>query len=150
MPLLTAEITDWIGRSEAPVSAEVSRRDIVKYAIATEQRREAYRRGDEAPPMFVASLFRPMVPMDRLGPDGLPPYGAVPELPLKRRMAGGIRMNIHRTVRPGETLTGVRTLIDIFEKEGRQGPLIFMVYELRVTGADGETVLEERQTRIAR
>lgn len=150
MSLLTPEITAWIGRSEEPLTVTVSRRDIVKYAIATEQTRRAFRDGDEAPPMFVSSLFRPVVPMHRLGADGLPPSTAAPELPLKRRMAGGYRLIVHRTVHPGDTLTGVRVLADIYEKQGRQGPLIFLVNELTVTDADGRPVLNETQTRIAR
>ena len=123
MSLLTPEIKSWIGRSEPPMTAEVSRREIIKYAIATEQVRPAYRDGDEAPPMFVFGLFRPLVPMDTLGPDGLAPTAAMPELPLKRIMAGGTKMIIHRPIRPGQTLIGTRTLTDIFDKEGRQGPL---------------------------
>jgi hydroxyacyl-ACP dehydratase HTD2-like protein with hotdog domain len=148
--LLTAEIMTWKGRREEPVTVEVTRRDIVKYAIATEQVRACYRSGDEAPPMFVSSLFRPVVPMEDLQPDGLPPMAAMPDLPLKRRMAGGIRMTLHRTVHPGDTLTGIRTLTDIFEKQGRQGPLIFVVHTLNVTDAAGAAVLDEAQTRIAR
>ena len=69
MSLLTPEIKGWIGRSEAPVTVEVSRREIQKYAVATEQIREAYLLGDEAPPMFVFGLFRPVVPI-RAGPPG--------------------------------------------------------------------------------
>ncbi len=150
MPLLTPEIASWIGRREPPVAVEVGRRDIVKYAVATEQRRRAYLDGDEAPPMFVFGLFRPVAPLDALGPDGLPPAAAMPELPLKRIMAGGTRLTVHRPVRPGDVLVGTRTLRDIFEKEGRRGPLIFVVTELAVADAAGEPVMEETQTRIAR
>lgn len=150
MSLLTPEIKGWIGRSEAPVTVEVSRREIQKYAVATEQIREAYLLGDEAPPMFVFGLFRPVVPMEALGPDGIAPTAAVPELPLKRIMAGGTKLNIHRSIMAGETVIGTRVLVDIFEKTGRQGPLIFMVNELRVTSEKGEPVMEEIQTRIAR
>ncbi len=150
MSLLSPEIKSWIGRAEPAMTVEVSRREIVKYAVATEQVRPAYLDGDEAPPMFVFGLFRPVVPMDTLGPDGLAPTAAMPELPLKRIMAGGTKMIIHAPIRPGETLIGTRTLIDIFEKEGKQGRLIFLVHELRVTTQAGEPVMEEIQTRIAR
>ncbi|MCE2491657.1 MAG: MaoC family dehydratase N-terminal domain-containing protein [Rhodospirillales bacterium] len=150
MSLLTPEIKSWIGHSEPPITVEVSRREIVKYAVATEQVRQVYLDGDEAPPMFAFGLFRPVVPLDALGPDGLPPMTAMPELPLKRIMAGGTRLTIHRPVRPGQTLVGTRSITDIFEKEGRQGPLIFVVTELGVTTAAGEPVMAETQTRIAR
>jgi 3-methylfumaryl-CoA hydratase len=148
--LLTPEIKDWIGHAEPLMTVEVSRREIIKYAIATEQTRPAYLAGDEAPPMFVFGLFRPLVPMDTLGPDGLPPPGAMPDLPLKRIMAGGTKMTIHRPMRPGDVLLGTRTLTDIFEKDGRQGPLIFLVNTLSVVDRDGEPVMDEIGTRIAR
>lgn len=150
MSLLTPEILAWKGREEAPLTVEVSRRDIIKYAIATEQRRRCHRDGDEAPVLFVSSLFRPVVPMSRLQPDGLPPMAAMPELPLKRRMAGGVRLRPYRAARPGDVLTGVRSLTDIYEKQGRTGPLIFVEHTLRVVDARGAPVLDETQTRIAR
>ena len=150
MTLLTSEIMSWIGHIEPSITVEVSRRDIIKYAVATEQVRQAYLDGDEAPPMFAFGLFRPVVPLDALGPDGLAPMGPMPELPLKRIMAGGTKMSLHRPIRPGQTLVGTRTIADIFEKEGKQGHLIFLVNELRITTDAGEPVMEEFQTRIAR
>tara|TARA_A100001037_G_scaffold29618_1_gene23448 strand:+ start:3382 stop:3834 length:453 start_codon:yes stop_codon:yes gene_type:complete len=150
MTLLTSEITSWIGRSEPPIKAEVTRRDIIKYAIATEQVRQTYLDGDKAPPMFAFGLFRPVVPLTGLGPDGLAPMGATPELPLKRIMAGGTRMTVHRQIYPGQILVGTRTIRNIYEKEGKQGPLIFLEIEMRITTEAGEPVMEEVQTRIAR
>ena len=148
--LLTEDMRAWIGRSEPPVSAEVTRREIIKYAIATEQREEKYLRGDEAPPMFLFGLFRPVVPIDDLGADGLATTIIGPPLPLKRNMAGGLEIKQHQPIRPGQTLVGTRTLIDMSEKQGKQGPVIFMVYRLAVTTVDGEPVADEIQTRIAR
>ena len=150
MSLLTADILSWIGYTEPPMTVEVCRREIIKYALATEQQRQSYLDGDEAPPMFVFNLFRPLVPMDALAADGLPPTGAMPSLPLARRMAGGMRLVIHKRVRCQQVLTGVRRIADIFEKNGRQGPLIFLVNELRVVSADDDLVMQAQQTRIAR
>ena len=42
-----------------------SRRDIVRYAIATEQVQQKYLDGDEAPPMFVFNLFGVPRPISR-------------------------------------------------------------------------------------
>ena len=47
-------------------------------------------------------------------------------------------------------LTGVQRVVDMYEKQGSQGPLIFTVRALRVTDAAGDLVLEEIQTGIAR
>jgi hydroxyacyl-ACP dehydratase HTD2-like protein with hotdog domain len=148
--LLTPEIKAWIGRSEPPYREEITRRDIIKYAVATEQRLPKYLNGDEAPPMFLSGIFRRVVPLDELGPDGIAAQSLLPELPLKRIMAGGTEMEIYRAVKPGDVLLGTRTLVDIYEKSGSQGPLIFIVYELNVTTENGEPVMKERTTRIVR
>lgn len=148
--LISDEAKSWIGRSAEPFLVEISRRDIVKYSIATEQKQEKYLKGDEAPPMFMFGALRPLVPMDELGPDGIPPDSFLPELPLKRVMAGGTKMQFHRPVKPGDKLIATRSLHDLYEKQGKTGPLIFAVYNLSVENEDGELVMEEKQTRILR
>jgi 3-methylfumaryl-CoA hydratase len=140
----------WIGRSQPPVTVEVTRRDIQKYAVATEQRRQKYIDGDEAPPMFLFGLLRPVVPMDQLGPDGIARDEFLPEFPLKRIMAGGTKMTFHHSINAGDTLTATRSLADIQEKQGSTGPLIFVSYNLKVENEAGELVVEELTTRIVR
>ena len=148
--LISDEAKSWIGRSAEPLHVEISRRDIVKYSIATEQQQEKYLKGDEAPPMFMFGALRPLVPMDNLGSDGIPPDSFLPELPLKRVMAGGTEMRFHRPVKPGDKLVATRSLHDLYEKQGKSGPLIFAVYNLSVENEGGELVMEEKQTRILR
>lgn len=148
--LITPEIRAWIGRSEAVGPLEVTRRDIVKYALATAQRLPKYQRGDEAPPMFLYGLMFPLVPLERLGSDGLARRSLSPELPLKRIMAGGTRTRYFRAVRPGDVLCGTLTLADIVGKDGSTGPLLFISYTLQIATDRGEPVFEETQTRIAR
>ncbi len=151
MGLLTEEHREWIGTTEPPVTVEVSRRDIQKYAAATEQIQDKYLRGDEAPPMFVFNLFSTIPALADLRTDGLAKSTTPgPSLPLKRIMAGGTELTLHRPIRPGDTLVGERTITNMYEKQGRTGPLIFMERVLRITTEAGEPVLEERQTAIAR
>ena len=110
--LITPEIRGWVSRSEPPLRFEVTRRDIMKYAIATEQRLEKYRRGDEAPPMFLFNAQQPLAPIEELRPDGIAVDPLLPELPLKRVMAGGIRNRYYRPIKPGDVLVLTRTLTD--------------------------------------
>ena len=149
--LLTDEHRAWIGHAEPPVTVEVSRRDIVKYSIATEQTQHKYLVGDEAPPMFVFNLFGPMAELKDLRTDGLPKgQGGGPRMPLQRVMAGGTEIRQHRPIRPGDRLVGTRRVTDMFEKQGSSGPLIFTVRELNVTDETSESVLDEIQTSINR
>ena len=148
--LVTPELRAWIGRSAPTQRVEITRRDIVKYSLATEQQAAKFLTGDEAPPMFLFAADRPLSGPQQLGPDGLAADVLLPRLPLPRVMAGGIKQRYHRVLKPGDVVFIKRTLTDIYEKQGASGPLIFIVYALEVTDADGERVLEETQTRINR
>ncbi|MEM9621040.1 MAG: MaoC family dehydratase N-terminal domain-containing protein [Pseudomonadota bacterium] len=151
MALLTDEHLAWIGVEEASITITIARRDIQKYAAATEQLQDKYVRGDEAPPMFIFNLFSDIAPLAALRDDGLARGGGRgPRLPLKRIMAGGTEIRQHLPICPGDVLTGTRRVVDMYEKAGRTGPLIFTVRELAITNAAGDAVMEETQTSIAR
>ena len=148
--LVSEEARAWVGKSDDPIEVEVTRRDIIKYAIATEQILEKFTSGDEAPPMFIAGLSREIIPIDDLEDDGLPPASLVPDLPLKRVMAGGGSFRFHRPVRPGDVLIFNRTLSNIVGKKGKSGSLIFVTYSITCETKDGKAVLDQEQTRILR
>lgn len=148
--LLSADILAHIGDTATPQTQIVTRRDIRKYAIASGQRLQRYLAGDVAPPLFHVALFWDVVEMDQLSPDGVSIDPLLPEFPLKRAMAGGIRITYGRDILPGDVLTATRTLTNIYEKTGSQGPLIFYEVTMRVENAAGEFVLTEVATRILR
>ena len=115
--LISDEIRAWIGRSDVPQTIEITRRDIIKYAVATEQRLAKYLAGDEAPPMFLFGVHNPATLPSLLGEDGLLPDPLLPDLPLKRVMAGGISQQHTRPVRPGDVVVITRRIADIYEKK---------------------------------
>lgn len=145
---LDSELLARIGCSSPPQTEVVTRRDIRKYAIATGQRQRKYLDGDEAPPTFHVALFWPVVPLDELSPDGVSLDRLFPEVPGKRPLAGGLKIEFHRPIRPGDVLTSTRTLTDIYEKRGSSGSLIFIEVVMRVVNANQEPVLTEITTRI--
>lgn len=150
MGLIPDKARGMIGASDPPMRVEVSRREIIKYSIATEQRLKKFLDGDEAPPMFLFGALRPLVPVNELGPDGIATTSLLPDLPLKRVMAGGTKTRYFCRMKPGDVLVAVRTLSDIYEKRGSKGDLIFLVYTIDVRTETGERVAEEVQTRIVR
>ena len=148
--LLAPELLAHIGKS-APAKKElVTRRDIRKYSIATDQRLEKYLTGDEAPPMFYVALFWEVVERNQLTPDGVFIDTLLPALPLQRAMAGGRKIEFDRPIRPDDVLIATRTLTDIYEKQGSQGPLIFYEVTMQVDDESGKSVLTETATRIMR
>jgi hydroxyacyl-ACP dehydratase HTD2-like protein with hotdog domain len=147
---LDAAVLAHIGRTSGPQTAVVTRRDIRKYAVATAQRLQRYIDGDEAPPLFHVTLFWPIVPMPQLYPDGVAPDPMFPEIPGRRPMAGGLKVEYHRPIRPGDVLSATRTLASIYERQGASGTLVFVEVLMTVTDAGGELVLKETTTRIMR
>jgi hydroxyacyl-ACP dehydratase HTD2-like protein with hotdog domain len=148
--LLSQEILSCIGRQSAPKREIVTRRDIRKYAIATDNRQAKYLAGDVAPPLFHVHLFWDVVPLSELSPDGVSIDTLLPRFPLEKAMAGGLDITYHQHIKPGDWLTATRTLTDIYEKTGRSGPLIFYEVLMEVRNDAGELVVTEKTTRILR
>ena len=148
--LLTPDLLSHIGRQAPPKKELVTRRDIRKYSVATDQRLEKYLAGDEAPPLFHLALFWDVVALDKLTPDGLSHDTFLPKFPLARAMAGGLKIDYHKAVVPGDVLIATRTLSNIHEKQGSQGPLIFYEVVTEIENEAGEPVITEKAARILR
>lgn len=150
MSLLSPELLQNIGRQSEPRRELVTRRDIRKYAVATGNRQRKYLDGDQAPPMFHVPLFWDVVELDELSPDGVAIDTLLPKFPLEKAMAGGLEIEYHKPIHPGDWLTATRTLTDIYEKSGRSGPLIFYEVVMDVVDDDEQLVIREKTTRILR
>ncbi len=150
MSVLTPELLANIGKQAPPRTEVVTRRDIRKYSVATAQRDPKFMAGDEAPPLYHVALFWDVVPLEELTPDGVSVDSLLPKFPLERAMAGGLKIEYHQPIRPGDVLVSNRTLTNIYEKEGRSGALIFYEIVMQVTTEAGEPVLTETTTRILR
>jgi acyl dehydratase len=112
----------------APVTAE----QIVAYAAATGESDARWTQpGPDlvAPPTFTLSLrgkhFMPKnMPAD-LGRNGFD---------------AGKDIEFGAVIRPGDVLTAVATVHDVYEKTGRTGSMTFIVFRTAVTNARGESV----------
>jgi hydroxyacyl-ACP dehydratase HTD2-like protein with hotdog domain len=148
--LLDDALLENIGKQSQPQRELVTRRDIRKYAVATGNRQRKYLDGDEAPPMFHLPLFWDVVELDQLTPDGVSIDSLLPKFPLEKAMAGGLHIEYHKPVYPGDWLTATRTLSNIYEKQGRSGTLIFYEVLMEITNDAGQPVITEKTTRILR
>ena len=64
--LLSEDVLSHIGNQSEPRREIVTRRDIRKYAVATDNRQSKYLDGDVAPPLFHLHLFWDVVPLNEL------------------------------------------------------------------------------------
>ncbi|HEX3647583.1 MAG TPA: MaoC family dehydratase N-terminal domain-containing protein [Pseudonocardiaceae bacterium] len=81
-----------------------------------------------------------------LGPDGHPVRNAVPAPPGpgRRRMFAGGRIRTHGPLRCGEPATRRTTVLSVRDKQGRSGPLTFVVVGHQVSQG-GRVVVDEQQ-----
>lgn len=108
--------------------------------------------GIVAPPLFSgAPSFKP-TPLSQLRADGLPASEADPfRLPIRgaRTRLTGVEVDFRQFIRVGDVLTRISRVADVFQKQGRSGPLIFSVRETRVLNQRAELVCVERNTTAA-
>ncbi|MGE0680608.1 MAG: MaoC family dehydratase N-terminal domain-containing protein [Candidatus Binatia bacterium] len=160
--LITEEIRSWIGHETPPWTIEATKLDIRRFAVATDDVNPLYldeeyaknsgHGGIIAPPLFYMAPLTNPVPESELRPDGLPYEGKfpIPPTPLLRLMDGGTEIEFFAPIRAGDTLTGRCKILDIYQKEGRTGPLIFVERESRYTNQKGELVVIEKGAAILR
>jgi 3-methylfumaryl-CoA hydratase len=143
MPIDIDHLRSWIGREE--VAEDVVTPVPVAALAATLDRDDPKPQpGDEVPPLWHWLYFLPIVRQSDLGPDGHPKRGGfLPPVPLPRRMWAGARFEFHQPIRVGDSIVRKSTIADVSAKEGRSGPLIFVLVRHEVAGPAGLAILEE-------
>ncbi len=129
-------LREWMGRSE-------SIRDTVTAtpyaALSATFDRDAKRPavGTELPPLWHWLYFLPLVRQSDIGADGHAKRGGfLPPVPLPRRMWAGSQFIFHQPLRIGDALERTSTIVDVSEKTGRTGKLVFVKvsHEIRREG----------------
>jgi hydroxyacyl-ACP dehydratase HTD2-like protein with hotdog domain len=159
--VITPEAREWAARTYPDRTVEISRRDIAKFAHATgetdavyfdaDAARDAGYRDVVAPPMFYLVLrsepyhLRPRSELERDGSA----VEDVPPLSTTRAMAGETQLEFSGRFVAGDAVTCRKRLVDMTEKQGRSGTLVFLNFEYRYD-VEGQTVVLERFTRIFR
>jgi len=101
--------------------------------------------GTPLPPLWHWLYFLPMHRQSEIGPDGHAKRGGfLPPVPLPRRMWAGSQFEFRAPIRVGDPIARTSTIVDVAEKSGRSGPLVFVKvrHELRCNGAAEPALLE--------
>ena len=137
------QLEHWIGRTE-------SRTDLITSSSATRLATTLDRDdpppqpGDALPPLWHWLYFLPLFRQSELGPDGhSKPGGFLPPVTLPRRMWAGGRLEFHHPLQIGDTVTRVSRIMDLKSKQGRTGPLVFVLVRHEITGPQGVALTEE-------
>lgn len=162
MSVITEEARNWAGQDFPSFEYPVTAVDIARFARATGETNPIHFDRDAAMAFGFSDVVAPamfpyvirmhastLVPPDQLEPDGSP-SAEVPPLPTRRAMAGETAIEVGVPVVAGDRITVSKRLADMYEKEGRSGPLVFVQMEYEFTNQNGETVFRELFTRIYR
>ncbi|WDL98000.1 MaoC family dehydratase N-terminal domain-containing protein [Alicyclobacillus sp. ALC3] len=136
----------FVGRSSTPVKNEVEKGAIRKFAEAIGDpnplyRDEQYAAGTRygrivAPPTFSRSFD----------------FGDIPEfeLPFAGLIHGSQEFSYKKPICAGDVVYCSNKLVDVFEKSGSLGTMVFLVFEQTVADEAGEHLLVQKSTVIYR
>ena len=71
-----------------------------------------------------------------------------PDFPYKRLLDGGSEWEYFEPVRPGDRITAVNRVVDIYSRAGQLGPMIFIVTETTYTNQFGQVAATQKNTSI--
>jgi acyl dehydratase len=136
-----------IGRSSAPLTLEIERGHIRRFADAIGDPDPIYR--DEA---AARAAGHPRIPAPPTFAAALRPNDARAGLDIdfRKLLHGEQEFELRRPLYAGDTVTVVQTIADIYEKTGRAGAMDFMVLETVGRDPDGEVVFIARSTVVVK
>jgi 3-methylfumaryl-CoA hydratase len=139
-----SDVRSWIGRTDARAD-QVTPAPIAALAATLDRDEPFPQAGDPLPPLWHWLYFLPIHRASDIGSDGHAKRGGfLPPVELPRRMFAGGRFWFHRPIRVGETLTRRSRIADVSCKDGRSGPLVFVVVGHEISGNDGVALVEEQ------
>lgn len=134
---------EWIGRSESRQD-EITRTPIAALAATLDRDDPLPNPGDAVPPLWHWLYFLPIHRQSEIGADGHPRRGGfLPPVPLPRRMWAGSRFEFHHPLRVGEPISRTSQIVDVSLKEGRTGPLVFVLVRHEIGNSQGVAITEE-------
>jgi 3-methylfumaryl-CoA hydratase len=136
-------LREWRGKTESR-SDQVTAAPIAALSATLDRDDPFPQPGDPLPPLWHWLYFVPIPCQSELGPDGHAKRGGfLPPVPLPRRMFAGDRLQFHRPLRVGESISRLSRILDVNLKQGRSGPLVFVVVRHEISDRKGIAVVEE-------
>ncbi len=138
-----AHLSQWIGKTES-LSDRVTQVPLAALSATLDRDDPRPADGDPLPPLWHWLYFLPVHRQSEIGPDGHPKRGGfLPPVPLPRRMWAGGRLEFRAPLRVGESIERVSRIVDVELKQGRTGPLVFVLVRHEIHNASGVALTEE-------
>jgi 3-methylfumaryl-CoA hydratase len=139
-----ADLQAWVGKTETRTD-QITAMPLAALSATLDIDAPPPRSGDPVPPLWHWMWFLPIHKQSDLGPDGHAKTGDfLPPVPLPLRMWAGGRFEFQRALRVGQTYTRTSRIVDVRQKEGRSGPLVFVIVRHEIRDGEGIALSEEQ------
>ena len=133
----------WIGRTETRVD-RLTPTPVAALAATLDRDDPPPAPGDPLPPMWHWLYFLPLARQSEIGSDGHAKRGGfLPPVPLPRRMWAGGRLDFLQPLHVGERVERTSRIADVTSKDGRSGPLVFVLVRHEIASERGLAIAEE-------
>lgn len=145
---MATDLRAWIGRNET--ADDVATAAPLGGLAALLDLAEPRARKSSVPPLGHWLYFLPQARQSEIDVDGHPRRGGfLPPVDLPRRMFAGAAIAFHAPIAVGASLKRRSTILDVSEKTGSSGRLVFVTVQHRIE-ADGAHALTETQDIVYR
>jgi len=147
---ITDELRNMVGIEAEPKVFEVTKGHIKKFAEAVDDPNPLWQ--DEAyasKSRYSSIIAPPMFLQDQAINEFVDKLMEI-ECPLIRLLNGGIELECYKPMTRGDVITTRVKLTDLYEKQGKTGPLLFMLIDATFTNQRRELVAKGRHTFIRR
>jgi acyl dehydratase len=145
---ISDELKNLLGRELGRADYEIEKGMIRSLAAATLDENPAYQDSGPGSASQHDGMIAPPAIVWPIIPPEMDWYVTQYDFPLKRLLNAGFEQQFYAPIRPGDTLTGVVTLAELEEKDGRIGHMVFFHFDVVWTNQLAEKVMSLRQTFI--
>jgi len=140
---MSEDLSAWIGKNETATDRlEPARSNAMTASVGVITR---FRNGDPLPLLHHWLYFWNVQTPESLGADGHPAKGGfLPPVPLPRRMWAGGRLRFQNPLHFGDEVTKTSSILDVKEKSGKSGKLVFVTVEHKLTVKNEIAIVEEQ------
>ncbi len=120
------DLRQWIGRTEH-ANDVIGPTPYAALAATLDRAAERPAPGTPLPPLWHWLYFLQLFPQADVGPDGHTERGGfLPPVALPRRMWAGSQLEFSKPLRVGDAIARRSTIVEVTEKHGRSGALVFV------------------------
>ena len=143
--IITSQMRDAIGVASDPLTHDVEKGAIIKFAQAIGDPNPLFNDEQASRQTRYGGLIAPPTFLRSMAPG---PMRAEVRSPYPAVLDGGSEWEYFEPVRPGDRITVTVRLVDLYEREGSLGNMLFAVRENRFVNQEGAMVAVARDTEI--